>query len=77
MNLRITFNFRKNGDERISEPPPSGIDQGVLPRLIARLVIRRRAVKSLIKDRSTTQARLSQVSIMIVKPFYMTHFISC
>ncbi|KAF8202326.1 hypothetical protein BJ912DRAFT_944501 [Pholiota molesta] len=53
----------ENGDERIPEPPSSEIDQGILPRLIARLVNRRRAVKSLMKDRSATQAQLLQYDI--------------
>ena len=36
--------------------------QGVLPRLIATLVQRRRQVKSLMKDRSITHAKLLQVT---------------
>ncbi|KAF9482567.1 DNA polymerase alpha catalytic subunit [Pholiota conissans] len=53
----------ENGDEQIPEPPSSEVEQGVLPRLIARLVNRRRAVKSLMKDRSATQAQLLQYDI--------------
>lgn len=54
--------LQQNGDERIPEPPASSVGQGVLPRIIAGLVGRRRAVKSLMKDRSTTHAQLLQVS---------------
>ncbi|KAF8813033.1 DNA polymerase alpha catalytic subunit [Phlegmacium glaucopus] len=53
----------ENGDERIPEPPPSDVGQGVLPRLIATLVKRRRQVKSLMKDRTATQAQLLQYDI--------------
>ena len=51
----------KNGNERIPEPPSSEIGQGILPRLIATLVNRRRQVKSLMKDRTATQAQILQV----------------
>ena len=51
----------KDGNERIPEPPPSEIGQGVLPRLIATLVGRRRQVKSLMKDRRASPAQLMQV----------------
>ena len=54
----------QNGDERIPEPPSSDVDQGVLPRLIATLVKRRRQVKSLMKDRTVTQAQLLQVGLL-------------
>ncbi|TCD69077.1 DNA-directed DNA polymerase alpha catalytic subunit pol1 [Steccherinum ochraceum] len=53
----------EDGEEKIPEPPDSGIDQGVLPRLIATLVNRRRQVKSLMKDRKATQAQLLQWDI--------------
>jgi DNA polymerase alpha subunit A len=48
-------------DDKIPEPPSSDVPQGVLPRLIATLVQRRRQVKSLMKDRSATHAKLLQV----------------
>ncbi len=48
-------------EEKIPEPPSSDVPQGVLPRLIAGLVGRRRHVKSLMKDRSTTPAKMLQV----------------
>ena len=41
--------------------PPSDLGQGVLPRLIAGLVNRRRQVKGLMKDRKATPAQLLQV----------------
>ena len=52
----------EDGEEKIPEPPSSDIPQGVLPRLIATLVARRRQVKSMMKDRTATQAQLLQVS---------------
>ncbi|KAI0032658.1 DNA polymerase alpha catalytic subunit, partial [Vararia minispora EC-137] len=42
----------EDGEERIPEPPAKGVPQGVLPRLIATLVKRRKAVKNLMKDRT-------------------------
>ena len=51
----------QEGEEKIPEPPSSQIGQGVLPRLIATLVSRRRAVKALMKDKKATQAQLLQV----------------
>ncbi|PCH44462.1 hypothetical protein WOLCODRAFT_105176 [Wolfiporia cocos MD-104 SS10] len=53
----------EEGEEKIPEPPSSEVSQGVLPRLIATLVSRRRAVKSLMKDRRATQAQLLQWDI--------------
>ncbi|PPQ85267.1 hypothetical protein CVT25_010040 [Psilocybe cyanescens] len=53
----------ENGDERIPEPPSPTVLQGVLPRLIATLVNRRRQVKSLMKDRTASSAQLLQYDI--------------
>ncbi|PPQ69598.1 hypothetical protein CVT26_001586 [Gymnopilus dilepis] len=53
----------ENGEEKIPDPPPAETPQGVLPRLIATLVSRRRQVKSLMKDRSATPAQLLQWDI--------------
>ncbi|KAI6139794.1 hypothetical protein BKA82DRAFT_955077 [Pisolithus tinctorius] len=52
-----------DADETIPDPPDSHIPQGVLPRLIATLVQRRRQVKSLMKDRSVPHAKLLQYDI--------------
>ena len=52
----------QNGEEKIPEPPSSDVPQGVLPRLIATLVNRRRQVKALMKDRKASPAKLLQVS---------------
>lgn len=52
-----------DADDKIPEPPDSHVPQGVLPRLIATLVQRRRQVKSLMKDRSVTHAKLLQYDI--------------
>lgn len=53
----------EDGEEKIPEPPSSEVGQGVLPRLIATLVQRRRQVKSLMKDRSLSPAKLLQYDI--------------
>ncbi|EMD39179.1 hypothetical protein CERSUDRAFT_112852 [Gelatoporia subvermispora B] len=52
-----------DGEEKIPEPPSSEVAQGVLPRLIATLVSRRRQVKALMKDKKATQAQLMQWDI--------------
>lgn len=54
--------LRRLKEDKIPEPPSSEVPQGVLPRLIATLVQRRRQVKSLMKDRSITHAKLLQVT---------------
>ena len=51
----------QDADDTIPEPPGAGVSQGVLPRLIATLVQRRRQVKSLMKDRTITHAKCLQV----------------
>lgn len=53
----------EDGEEKIPEPPDSSVEQGVLPRLIATLVNRRRQVKSLLKTRKATDAQLMQWDI--------------
>ncbi|KAI0358255.1 hypothetical protein OH77DRAFT_1256462 [Trametes cingulata] len=53
----------EDGEEKIPEPPSSDVAQGVLPRLIATLVSRRRQVKSLMKDKKATPAQLLQWDI--------------
>ena len=57
----------QDGEEKIPEPPAPEVPQGVLPRLIATLVNRRRQVKSLMKDRSISQAKRLQVRILILR----------
>ncbi|KAK0238467.1 hypothetical protein EDD85DRAFT_904879 [Armillaria nabsnona] len=56
-------NEHENEEEHILEPPGSSVSQGVLPRLIATLVNRRRQVKSLMKDKTATPAQLLQYDI--------------
>ncbi|SJL03302.1 related to POL1-DNA-directed DNA polymerase alpha, 180 KD subunit [Armillaria ostoyae] len=56
-------NEHENEEEHILEPPGSSVAQGVLPRLIATLVNRRRQVKSLMKDKTATPAQLLQYDI--------------
>ncbi|KAK0207637.1 hypothetical protein IW262DRAFT_1418425 [Armillaria fumosa] len=56
-------NQHENEEEHILEPPGSSVAQGVLPRLIATLVNRRRQVKSLMKDKTATPAQLLQYDI--------------
>ncbi|KAJ6485791.1 hypothetical protein C8R45DRAFT_829069 [Mycena sanguinolenta] len=55
--------FDDEGEEKIPDPPAHTVAQGVLPRLIKTLVDRRRTVKSLMKDRSTSAAQLKQYDI--------------
>jgi DNA polymerase alpha subunit A len=56
------YNFQ-NGEQVQPNPPGPEVPQGVLPRLIATLVQRRRQVKSLMKDKSATPAQLLQVCL--------------
>ncbi|SOV03284.1 uncharacterized protein UDID_18608 [Ustilago sp. UG-2017a] len=49
--------------DKIPDIPSSDVDQGVLPRIIAQLVARRRQVKSLMKDKSATASQLMQWNI--------------
>ncbi|SNX87111.1 related to POL1 - DNA-directed DNA polymerase alpha, 180 KD subunit [Melanopsichium pennsylvanicum] len=51
------------GSDKIPEVPSSDVEQGVLPRIIAQLVARRRQVKSLMKDKSATPSQLMQWNI--------------
>ncbi|KAF9469285.1 DNA polymerase alpha catalytic subunit [Collybia nuda] len=53
----------EDGEERIPEPPSSEVPQGVLPRLIATLVNRRKQVKSLMKDKSASHSKILQYDI--------------
>ncbi|KAI6491542.1 hypothetical protein MCOR07_009874, partial [Pyricularia oryzae] len=46
-------------EDAVPEVPPAELDQGILPRLIATLVSRRRQVKSLMKDKSATPEQLA------------------
>jgi DNA polymerase alpha subunit A len=56
----------EDGDEeKIPDVPGGEAGQGVLPRIIATLVGRRRQVKGLMKDKSATPAKLQQVSSSI------------
>ncbi|KAI0255725.1 DNA polymerase alpha catalytic subunit [Lactifluus subvellereus] len=58
-----TVDRQGSDDDKIPEPPALGVSQGVLPRLIATLVSRRRQVKALMKDRSVSPAKLLQYDI--------------
>ncbi|KAJ3888202.1 DNA polymerase family B-domain-containing protein [Lentinula edodes] len=51
------------GEEGQLDLPGSDVPQGVLPRIIATLVNRRKQVKSLMKDRTATDAQLAQWDI--------------
>jgi DNA polymerase elongation subunit (family B) len=48
-------------DDEIPEVPGSDVPQGVLPRLIATLVNRRKQVKGLMKDKSAGPVKQLQV----------------
>ncbi|TFK23220.1 DNA polymerase alpha catalytic subunit [Coprinopsis marcescibilis] len=52
----------ESGEGKIPDPPPKQ-DLGVLPRLIANLVNRRKQVKSLMKDKNATSAKILQYDI--------------
>ena len=56
------FAFLQTGEDKVPEPPAPDVAQGVLPRLIATLVNRRRQVKALMKDKSTTPGKMLQVT---------------
>ncbi|KAK0489470.1 hypothetical protein IW261DRAFT_1445337 [Armillaria novae-zelandiae] len=56
-------NEHENEEEHILEPPGSSVAQGVLPRLIATIVNRRRQAKSLMKDKTATPAQLLQLKL--------------
>ncbi|SJX64596.1 related to POL1-DNA-directed DNA polymerase alpha, 180 KD subunit [Sporisorium reilianum f. sp. reilianum] len=49
--------------DKIPDIPSSDVEQGVLPRIIAQLVARRRQVKSLMKDKTATPSQLMQWNI--------------
>ena len=49
-------------EEKIPDVPGGEAAQGVLPRIIATLVGRRKQVKGLMKDKSASPAKLQQVS---------------
>ena len=63
----------ENGEEIHPDPPASDVGQGVLPRLIATLVNRRRQVKSLMKDKTITPAKLLQVRVSFHLKYPMVH----
>lgn len=66
-NIDFTTVDRSDDDltdvDRIPELPSSDVKQGVLPRLIATLVNRRRQVKSLMKDHNAAPGKLLQWNI--------------
>ncbi|KAG9097044.1 DNA-directed DNA polymerase alpha catalytic subunit pol1 [Ceratobasidium sp. UAMH 11750] len=53
----------ETAEDKIPDIPPPEAPQGVLPRLIATLVSRRKQVKNLMKDRNATQSQLVQWDI--------------
>jgi DNA polymerase alpha subunit A len=58
----VERDHEEDGDEeKIPDVPGGEAGQGVLPRIIATLVGRRRQVKSLMKDKSASPAKLQQV----------------
>ena len=68
-NIDFTTVERNTGGEEEDAPdvmpdvPSSDMKQGVLPRLIATLVTRRKQVKSLMKDKTASQAKQLQWDI--------------
>jgi hypothetical protein len=63
LSFILIFHFEQDGEEKIPEPPSSDVAQGILPRLIATLVSRRRQVKALMKDKSATPDKIIQVRV--------------
>lgn len=60
MNRWLTYSQAENeNEEQVPEVPSSDQDQGILPRLIANLVTRRREVKKLMKDKRATTEQLA------------------
>jgi DNA polymerase alpha subunit A len=56
----LTYSQAENeNEEQVPEVPSSDQDQGILPRLIANLVTRRREVKKLMKDKRATTEQLA------------------
>lgn len=50
-------------EDSIPEVPDKAVSPGILPRLIAHLVDRRREVKKLMKDKKATEVQKAQVPI--------------
>ncbi|ORY28383.1 hypothetical protein BCR33DRAFT_667040 [Rhizoclosmatium globosum] len=50
-------------DETVPEPPDPSVAQGILPKLLATLVERRRAVKGLMKNPKLSEAEYSELNI--------------
>ncbi|KAJ3026454.1 UNVERIFIED_CONTAM: DNA-directed DNA polymerase alpha catalytic subunit pol1 [Siphonaria sp. JEL0065] len=50
-------------DETVPEPPDPSVPQGILPKLLATLVERRRAVKGLMKNPKLSEAEYSELNI--------------
>ncbi|KAJ7623603.1 hypothetical protein FB45DRAFT_837909 [Roridomyces roridus] len=61
--VNVEEEVNEDGEDKIPEPPSGKVAQGVLPRLIATLVSRRKQVKTLMKDRSTPPVMLKQYDI--------------
>ena len=63
-NICFTTVERHAGEEdRMPNVPRQGIPTGVLPRILANIVARRKAIKGLMKDPSTPPAQLAQYQI--------------
>ncbi|KAJ7717680.1 DNA polymerase family B-domain-containing protein [Mycena metata] len=61
--VNVDEEFNDEGEEKIPDPPDSKVAQGVLPRLIATLVNRRRNVKKLMKEKGLSLVKLQQYDI--------------
>lgn len=64
-------------EEKIPDVPSSDVPQGVLPRIIATLVNRRRQVKALMKDKSSSPAKLLQVCHSLTESLFACYRGSC
>src|SRR5882762_8320954 len=58
-DLTNTYQAENENEEKVPEVPSSDQAQGILPRLIATLVTRRREVKKLMKDKRASPEELA------------------
>jgi DNA polymerase elongation subunit (family B) len=65
ISKRAGLNVCLQDEDDIPDAPSADIPQGVLPRLIATLVGRRKQVKSLMKDASTAPVKMMQVCALL------------
>jgi DNA polymerase alpha subunit A len=55
--------------DKIPDPPSSDVSLGVLPRLISKLVERRRTVKKLMAEKGATEEQKMQVNLFLASSY--------